>query len=46
MQKSESLENRRDEVLRLISSPGDIRTTCGGDIRNTRTKKKWRPANC
>ena len=36
MQKSESLANQRDEVLRLISSPGDIRTTCVGDIRNTK----------
>ena len=45
MQNSESLENWSDEVLRLISSPGDIRTTCAGDIMNTR-KKKCRRANC
>jgi len=38
-QNSESLESRRDEVLRLISSPDNIRTTCRSDIRNTRTKK-------
>jgi hypothetical protein len=45
-QNSESLENQRDEVLRLISSPNDIRTACGDDIRNTGTKKIWQPANC
>jgi len=38
-QNSESLENRRDELLSLISSGDGIRTTCGDDIRNTRTKK-------
>jgi len=34
-----SQENRRDEVLRLISSPDDIRTVFGADISNARTKK-------
>jgi hypothetical protein len=37
MQNSESLDNLRDEVLRLISSPDDISMACGGDIRNTKT---------
>jgi len=32
--KSESLENRRDVVVRPISSPDDIRTACWGAIRN------------
>jgi len=39
-QNTESLENRRDEVLRLISSPDGIRTACGGDIRNTKKRRK------
>jgi len=37
MQNSESLENRCDEVLRLTSSLDDVSTTCGSNIRNTRT---------
>ena len=38
-QNLELLENRRDEVLHLISPPYNFRTACEGDITNTRTKK-------
>jgi hypothetical protein len=38
-QNSEALKNRRDEVLRVMSSSDDNRAACGGEIRNIRTKK-------
>jgi hypothetical protein len=38
-QNSEQLENRRDEVLRLIYSLDDIWTACGGDRQEHQNKK-------
>jgi len=38
-QNSESLRRRRDEVLRLISSPDDIGTACSGRYEEHRYKK-------
>jgi hypothetical protein len=39
-QNLESLENQRDEVLRLISSPDGIRTACGAILGTTEQNKK------